>query len=267
MYIIEAGRGALPNLGVPALAAYIVFAPSVSAGPIDQPRRFIEQLLNPGKLDLERVIYALYRIATGVIFKFVIADTIGEISDSFVPEAMAVSLKRLLVFGPYYSLWLYFDFAGYSHIAIGAGYLFGVKCMENFAAPLLRSNISEFWRTWHISLTTFLRNYIFLPGAYRWSRVLGPQRAAYAATVLAFAVCGVWHGDGLNFLLWGLYHGVLLSLHQAFLYNTRKVRFFARLRRQRWLAIPAWAFTFGLVSLGWFPFAFSVNELRSIFLR
>ena len=244
-----------------------MFAPSATSGPIDQPKRFIEQLLDPGKLDLDRVVYAMYRIATGVIFKFVIADTLSEVSDAFVADALAVSLKRCLYFGPYYSFWLYFDFAGYSHIAIGAAYLFGVKCMENFAAPLLRPNISEFWRAWHISLTTFLRTYIFLPCAYRWSKTLGPQRAAYAATVLAFAVCGVWHGDGLNFLLWGLYHGMLLSLHQAFLYNTRKVKFFAKLRKKRWLAVPAWAFTFVLVSLGWFPFAFSITELRTIIVR
>ena len=206
-------------------------------------------------------------VAVGVIFKFVLADTLREFADALTPAMIAVSIKKQLLFGPYYSLWLFFDFAGYSHIAIGAAYLLGIKSMENFAAPLLRPNITEFWRTWHISLTSFLRSYIFLPAAYRWARALGPQRAAYAATVLTFLICGVWHGDGLNYVVWGLYHGVLLALHQAFLYGTKKAPLWRRLRRQRWLSAPAWALTFALVSLGWYPFAFTLPQLRDIFIK
>lgn len=265
MYIVDCGRDTLPDLSFSALAVYIVFAPTVTSGPIDQPAGFIGQLLNPGRLDFERVIYATYRIATGVIFKFVIADTLSEASDAFQAINLSLSHTKLLLFGPYYSLWLYFDFAGYSHIAIGVAYLFGIKCMENFAAPLLKPNISEFWRTWHVSLTTFLRNYIFLPNAFRWSRTLGARRASFAATILAFVVCGAWHGDGVNFLLWGLYHGVLLSLHQAFLHNTRKNKLFKSLRAQRWLVVPSWALTFALLCVGWFPFAFTWRELKGIF--
>ena len=264
-YVIEVARGRLAPAGVVPLAAYLAFAPTVNAGPIDQPQRLLSQLASPARLDLQRLLYAGYRIGTGLVFKYAFADTLSEISDRFSASMLAVSPLRQLLFGPWFGLRLYFDFAGYSHIAIGVAWLLGIGCMENFAAPLLRSNISGFWRSWHISLTTFLRNYIFLSCAYRWARALGAQRAAYAATVLTFIVCGLWHGDGLNFVVWGLYHGLLLSLHQAFLHNTRKLRLFYVLRRQRWLAVPAWALTFVLVSIGWFPFAFKLPELVQIF--
>lgn len=267
MYLIQIARGTVAAVRWDALAAYLAFAPAVTSGPIDRPDNLLKQIIAPGRLDFERVIYAGYRIATGVIFKFVIADTLREFSDALTPAMLAVSQKKQLIFGAHYSLWLYFDFAGYSHIAIGAAFLLGIKSMENFAAPLLRPSISEFWRAWHISLTSFLRDYIFLPAANRWARALGPQRAAYTATVLTFVVCGIWHGDGLNYVVWGLYHGLLLALHQAFLHNTRKSPLFKRLRRQRWLAVPSWALTFALVSLGWYAFVFSLPQLYDIFGR
>lgn len=265
MYLVQVARGAIHPVPLDALAAYIAFAPAAASGPIDRPDHLLRQLASPARLDLDRVIYAGYRIALGVIFKFLLADTLREFADALTPAMLAVSVKKQLLFGPYYGVWLYLDFAGYSHIAIGAAYLLGVKSMENFAHPLLRPNISEFWRTWHMSLTNFLRQFIFLPTAYRWARKLGAQRSAYAATVLTFVICGMWHGDGANFLLWGLYQGLLLVLHQAFLARTRKSPVFRRLRRVRWLALPAWALTFTLISLGWYPFAFTLPQLAAIF--
>jgi len=265
MYLVETARGNISYPGLSSLIAYIAFVPTLSSGPIDRPKSLIAQISNPVPLNMDRFLYGLYRIVLGVIFKFVISDTLREFENSFAVSRMAFSVKKQLIFGPYYSLLLYFDFAGYSHIAIGAGVLLGIKCMENFAAPYLRANISGFWRGWHISLTTFLRDYIFFPIAFKWSGALGPQRAAYIATVITFVVCGAWHGDGVNFLLWGFYHGIMLSVHQAFLFNTKKRPFFKRLRRVKWLAIPATAFTFLLVSYGWYPFAFNFEQLAQIF--
>jgi D-alanyl-lipoteichoic acid acyltransferase DltB (MBOAT superfamily) len=267
MYLLQVARGVITPVRFDVLAAYLAFAPAATSGPIDRPDSLLPQITTTTRLDLDRIIYAGYRITMGVFFKFVLADTLSESLSDLTPAMIAVSPVKQAIFGPYYSLWLYFDFAGYSHIAIGAAYLLGIKSMENFAAPLLRQNISEFWRTWHISLTSMLRNYIFLPAAYRWSRALGPQRAAYAATVLTFLICGIWHGDGMNYIVWGLYHGVLLAVHQAFVYGTRKAPLFKRLRRQRWLVAPSWALTFALVSLGWYPFAFTMPQLFDIFYK
>ena len=143
---------------------------------------------------------------------------------------------------------------------------------ENFAAPYLRRNISEFWRAWHISLTSFLTDYIFKPLANLWARPLskrlgwdnGSLSAACLATVVTFVICGAWHGDGLNFLLFGLYHGLLLSAHQVFLRNTKKSPRFKRLRQRRWLALPATLVTFALVCVGWYLFALPLSDLLMI---
>ena len=137
--------------------------------------------------------------------------------------------------------------------------------MENFAAPYLRRNIAEFWRAWHISLTSFLRDYIFLPLGYRYSRSIGPRNAAYLATIVTFVACGIWHGSGWNFILWGLYHGVLLVLHQLFLQRTKRIPLFQRLRKQRWLAAPSTLVTFLFVCGSWYLFAFTLPQLVMIF--
>ncbi len=143
MYLLQVARGAIAPVGLDALSAYLAFAPAATSGPIDRPDALLQQIAAPARLDFDRVIYAVYRIAVGVIFKFVLADTLREFADALTPAMIAVSLKKQLLYGPYYSLWLYFDFAGYSHIAIGAAYLLGIKSMENFAAPLLRPNITR----------------------------------------------------------------------------------------------------------------------------
>jgi alginate O-acetyltransferase complex protein AlgI len=267
MYLAQTARRSLKPVGFIELAAYLAFAPAAGSGPIDEPRALLAQIAAPRAFTLDRLAYGLYRIVTGLVFKFVIADSLLKLGRwLLLPKILAVTLEQRLLFGPFYSLMLYFDFAGYSHIAIGAAYLLGIKCTENFSAPLLRANISEFWRCWHISLTTFLRGYVFMPAATRWSRRLGARGAAYAATILTFAVCGLWHGDGLNYLLWGLYHGCLLCAHQAFLHSTRRIPFWQGLRAKRWLAVPSWALTFLLVSYGWYLFAFSLPKLADIFL-
>lgn len=273
MYLIDTGRGRYPSQGLVSLAAYLAFAPSASAGPIDRPLALIQQFSCRIKPRADMFLYAGYRVATGIILKFVIADTLLEVLSSFSPEAMAVSVKKLLLFGPIYAVVIFCDFAGYSHIAIGVGALFGIRLRENFAGPYFRPNISEFWRAWHISLTSFLTDYIFRPLANFWARPFsrrwgwdgGSLTAACLATIVTFVICGIWHGDGLNFAVWGLYHGILLSAHQVFVRLTRKSAFWLRVRRQRWLAAPSTLLTFALVCVGWYPFAMPLHDLLRIF--
>lgn len=265
MYARGAIRGELAGVSLPALVSYLAFAPAASSGPIDRPHPLLEQLAGRQSLALDDLLYAGYRIVCGVVLKFVLADTLQFIVLSeFQPDTLAGSPGRLLAFGPLYSLLIYFDFSGYSHIAIGCAALLGIRSMENFDRPYRKPDIGEFWRSWHISLTTFLRDYIFLPLAMRWSRPLGPSAAAHAATLVTFAVCGIWHGEGLNFLLWGLYHGSLISLHQAFHAATRHTQPLAGWRRTRWYRLLATALTFAAVSAGWYLFAFSMEDLLAM---
>ncbi|MBP7146425.1 MAG: MBOAT family protein [Acidobacteria bacterium] len=258
-------RGELADTGVTGLLAYLAFAPAASAGPIDRPRPLLEQFARTRRLARDELVYAGYRIATGLALKFVLADTLQfVVAKELQPEAMAGSPGRLLCFGPLYALLIYTDFAGYSHIAIGCAALLGLRSMENFDRPYLKPTIGEFWRSWHISLTTFLRDYIFLPLALRWSRPLGPTAASYLATLVTFAACGIWHGEGLNFLLWGLYHGCLIVGQQAFHAATRHTRPFRRWRRRAPYRLAATGLTFVTVAAGWYLFAFDLQELATM---
>lgn len=272
MYVLDVSRGRYVAAGLTSLVAYLAFAPTLSAGPIDRPAALINELMARTRLTADQLLYAGYRIALGMIYKFAFADVLMDLASSFRATVMAVTLWKKLAFGPFYAALIYCDFAGYSHIAIGVAALLGIRCMENFAAPYLRRNISEFWRAWHISLTSFLTDYIFTPLANAWARPLskrwgwsrGSLAAGMVAAVVTFVICGIWHGNGLNFVLWGLYHGVLLALHQWFLHATKKSPLFKRLRKQRWLAAPSTLFTFALVCVSWYLFAISVPDLIKI---
>lgn len=258
-------RGELESTRLSAATAYLAFAPAASAGPIDRLHPLLAQLMAPRRLSGDDLLYAGYRIASGVILKFLLADTLQfVVLSEFQPASLAGSPVRLLAFGPLFSLLIYFDFAGYSAIAIGCAALLGIRSMENFDRPYLKPDIGAFWRAWHISLTTFLRDDLFLPLAMRWSRLLGPTAAAHAATLVTFSICGLWHGEGLNFLLWGLYHGGLISAHQAFHAATRHARPIAAWRRTRWYRLLATALTFAAVSAGWFLFAFDLEDLGTM---
>ncbi|HVP14901.1 MAG TPA: MBOAT family O-acyltransferase, partial [Terriglobales bacterium] len=233
MVLIDSSQGSLERPSVENLAAYLALAPASSAGPIDPPSRLLPQLAarpRPNRADLA---YGALRITTGCAMKFLVADSLLRVLGGFSAEVLAVSAPKLLLFGPLYAIMIYSDFAGYSHIAIGAASLLGLRCTENFAAPYLKPNISEFWRSWHISLTGFLRRYVFLPLAYRWSRRMGATAAGIGATLVTFVLCGIWHGSGWNFVLWGGYHGVLLSAHQLFVGWSRQRRGMQRVRRTR----------------------------------
>ena len=265
MYTLEVSRERIAAPGLTALASYLALAPVVSAGPIDKPQHLLPQLLKEVRPSLDLLIYGGYRIILGIIFKFIVADGLGMLMHAFSPGALAVSTKKLLLFGPIYSLIIYFDFAGYSHIAIGAAAGLGLRCQENFASPYFKPNIGAFWRSWHMSLMKFLRDYIYFPIAYRLAKPAGARTAAHLAGIVTFIACGLWHGDGWNFLAWGLYHGLLLSAHQLFLKATKRAPLFKRLRRQRWLLVPSIALTFALVTLGWYLFAFSPAQLAIIF--
>jgi alginate O-acetyltransferase complex protein AlgI len=265
MYVRAAIRGEIARQSPDALVCYLAFAPTASAGPIDAPQGFFTRFGQASRLTLDDVMYAGSRIAIGVILKFLVADSLQvPIAAEFQAGSLAASPFRLLLFGPLYSLYLYTEFSGYSHMAIGCAALAGFESTENFARPLTRTNISEFWRSWHISLTSFLRTHVFLPAAYVLSRHVGQRTAAYLATGLTFVICGAWHGDGWNFVLWGAYHAILLIVHQAFREVSRKVAWLRRLRRRPAYSALGWFLTFGAVSAGWVLFCFDLGQIAEI---
>ncbi len=205
------------------LALYISFFPSVLAGPIDRYRNFLPQLHDRAPT-AEQFASGIRRFAIGLGKKVLIANSIAVVSDELFNGPVSNLSAPLAWLGVIcYALQIYYDFSGYTDMAIGVGKMFGFELMENFNFPYISRSIKEFWQRWHISLSTWLRDYLFLPMAYSTSRKLKKERyfsirvdqiIYMIATSITFLICGFWHGAAWNFIAWGLIHGFLLIIEQ-----------------------------------------------------
>ncbi len=255
----QAGR--LPELSLAEFATYVVFFPSLAAGPIDRAERFAQDLRKEFVLGQEDTLFAGIRIFVGLFKKFVIADTLALIalSDQVAPQVRTAGWMWVIVYA--YTFQIYFDFSGYTDIALGIARLAGIQLPENFAAPYLKPNITQFWNSWHMTLTQWIRNYFFNP-FNRWMRrfknipVWGMILVGQVATML---LIGLWHGITLNFILWGLWHGLGLFLQNRWsdFLRTRYPALQQNGRLQSVLQIGGILVTFHFVALGWVFFALS----------
>lgn len=189
---------------------YVFFFPNILAGPIDRASEFLPQLEKEPFLTKEDIGKAIFLIMLGLIKKVVIAD---YISINFVDRIFDFPLRYtgvenlLAIYG--YALQLYCDFSGYSDMAIGIALFFGFKLMDNFNYPFKATSIADFWRRWHISLSSWLRDYLFKPTQITiralkiWANII--------AVFITFVICGLWHGAGWNFILWGAIHGFMMG--------------------------------------------------------
>ena len=185
------------------------FFPQLVAGPIERASRLIPQIQSERSIDCERVVSSVYLILWGLFKKVVIADTIAHpVNNIFGSHSSIGPLVYLGTIG--FAIQIYCDFSGYSNIARGLAKLLGFDLMVNFNLPYFSKNIPEFWHRWHISLSTWLRDYLYIP--------LGGSRKGAGRTYLNLMITmvlgGLWHGARYNFLLWGVYHGLLLCLHR-----------------------------------------------------
>lgn len=257
--------GILPDLTLRAYLSYILFAPSIVAGPIDRAERFTQDyqaLATLKGFDPSRWSNGLWRIGEGLFKKFVIADLLAQ-GMSLTPALAEMSQNSvvlwILLFG--YGLRLYFDFGGYSDIAIGLGQLFGIKLPENFNRPYVRSNITEFWKSWHITLSDWARFYVFTPLSRNLLRrrrpdspiILTSTSIVFMSHLATMIVIGLWHGISWNFFIWGLWHGLALFIHKLWSDRTRK--WYRNLQKQKWPRLAwstaGWMLTFTYVMLGW----------------
>jgi len=187
-------------------AVYHTLFPQLIAGPIIRYREIREQL-EQRSLSLASASEGAYRFCVGFGKKVILADNLGAVADQIInlPHAELTCAHAWLGI-VCYTLQIYYDFSGYSDMAIGLGRLLGLSFPENFDQPYRAANITEFWRRWHMTLTRWFRDYLYIPmGGNR----RGPVRT-YFNLMVVFSLCGLWHGAGLSFLTWGLYHGILL---------------------------------------------------------
>lgn len=199
--------------------AYVLFFPTVSAGPIDRYHRFVQDWLHSRtwaefRQDLDG---AIHRDFTGFLYKFILAELIRRYWMD--PAASEPALLATMSYMYAYSLHLFFDFAGYTAFAVGVSYLFGIHTPENFHLPFLARDIRDFWNRWHISLSWWLRDHVymrFVIAATKRKWFADRYVTSYVGFVVSMGLMGLWHGVQPNYLLYGLYHAALLTAHDVF---------------------------------------------------
>jgi alginate O-acetyltransferase complex protein AlgI len=265
--------GILPALSLREYASYVLFFPAFVAGPIDRAERFVgdyRALPQLRGLDANRFGDGLARIAMGVFKKFVIADSLAmTISLSLTNATQIAGLPAFALFVYGYALRLFFDFSGYSDIAIGIGILFGIRLPENFNRPYLKTNLTAFWQSWHATLSAWVRAYVFSPLSRamikrKWNPVLNVLIAQLATMI----VIGLWHGIELHFIVWGVWHGFGLFVHKQWSDRTRAwYRGLAEKPAQKraWTAF-SWFVTFHYVVIGWVWFVLPLSDALRLLL-
>ncbi len=210
-YSIDVYRGRLvPTKSLPDFALFVAFFPQLVAGPIVRAIDFLPQLANPGRLSDIGLRVPLVRFLLGYIKKACIADHIAAAIDPVFADPAAFDGMTLWLASLLYSLQIYCDFSGYSDMAIATAALLGYHLPENFGFPYLATTVQEYWRRWHITLTTWFRDYLYIPmGGNR----LGPARLAINLCTV-FLLCGLWHGAAWTFVVWGIYHGLFLTIER-----------------------------------------------------
>ena len=193
---------------VVAFFAYIAFFPQLVAGPIERATHLLPQMLRARTLKYNDAVDGLRQMLWGFCKKMLVADSCALAVDIIWQSPAEQSALALAVGAVLFSIQIYGDFSGYSDIAVGCARLFGINLMQNFSTPYFATSIRDFWRRWHISLMTWLRDYVYIPlGGNRCSR---PRQILN--TLITFLLSGLWHGAAWTYVLWGLYHGVLVRL-------------------------------------------------------
>lgn len=259
----DAQLGTLPALSLRDTITYVLFFPAYTAGPIDRAERFLKDLQALPSLprwDANRVERGLLRIASGLFRKFVLADLLSVVALNPTHALQVESAPALWLMLYAYAFYLYFDFSGYTDIAIGIGILAGVTLPENFDRPYTKHNIALFWQSWHRTLSDWVRFYVYSP----LSRAL-LKRKPKPPTDLVIAICnlatmliiGLWHGVTAAFIIWGLWHATALFIHKMWSDRTRKwyMRLKADPQRLRLWTYAGIFITFHVVVLAWVWFA------------
>jgi alginate O-acetyltransferase complex protein AlgI len=254
--------GRLPDLTLQDYIIYILFFPAYSAGPIDRIQRFIQDLRQPYRLTAQALLLGLKRIVVGIFSKFVLADGLAIIALNANNSGQVQSTGWLWVMVYAFALRIYFDFSGYTDIAIGLGQLLGIQLPENFDHPYLKLNLTMFWNSWHITLAQWFRAYFFNP----LTRALrsNPRNIPLPLIILVgqlstLILIGLWHGLSWNFAIWGAWHGMGLFIHNRWsdYLKVKKTHQPVMSPLQGLVSVGSIFLTFNYVTLGWVWFALS----------
>lgn len=265
--------GKLPGLSLQEYITYIIFFPAISAGPIDRLQRFSDNLHQPFQLTTDTLLMGGKRILLGIFSKFVLADGLALFALNSGNADQINSRGWLWIIMYAYAFRIFFDFSGYTDIAIGMGNLIGIQLPENFERPYRKPNLTLFWNSWHMTLANWFRAYFFNP----LTRALRSQPRSLPLPLIiligqlsTFTLIGIWHGITWNYAIWGAWHGLGLFIHNRWSSHirARSDKLNTSPRLQSLLTVFSVLLTFNYVSLGWIWFALSTpDQSWRIFLQ
>lgn len=233
---------------------FLLFFPTVSAGPIDRSRRFLKEIneVMPRKDYLEIAGDGVYRIVLGLLYKVVLSTYVYQMLLALSNTGTVVySIKYMYL----YTLYLFFDFAGYSLMAVGSSNILGIQTPMNFNKPFLSVDIKDFWTRWHITLSTWLRDFVFsrvLMQVIRKKWFKNRLHNATYAYMVNMLVMGFWHGLSVSYIVYGFYHGVLMAGFEVY---QKKSNFYKKNKNKNWYKLLSWFVTMNLVMIGFFIFS------------
>lgn len=237
---------------------FLLFFPALSSGPIDRSRRFLEDWKKQRTKDeyLELAGTGLFRLVLGLFYKLVISGMVFQ-------QMTSIRYKDFSFFVIYmylYTAYLFFDFAGYSLMAVGASNILGIETPMNFNVPFISVDIKDFWNRWHITLSTWLRDFVFSRIVMRFMRKkIFKKRltTAMVAYMINMTFMGFWHGITLNYIVYGFYHGILMA---AFEWYQKKSKFYKKNKNKTWYKVISWIITMHLVMFGFLIFSGKMSE-------
>lgn len=233
---------------------FLLFFPTVSAGPIDRSRRFLKEIneVMPRKEYLELAGDGVYRIVLGLLYKVVLSTYVYQMLLALNNTGTVIySIKYMYL----YTLYLFFDFAGYSLMAVGSSNILGIQTPMNFNKPFLSVDIKDFWTRWHITLSTWLRDFVFSRVLMRVIRKKWFKNRLHNATyayMVNMLVMGFWHGLSVSYIVYGFYHGVLMAGFEVY---QKKSNFYKKNKNKDWYKLLSWFVTMNLVMIGFFIFS------------
>jgi membrane protein involved in D-alanine export len=263
--IIESYDGVIEKSDFADTMSFLLFFPSLSSGPIDRSRRFESDLaeIRSRAAYMDMLQRGLRKILLGALYKFALSalaySWLETISGRYNPQ-------YVLLYAYIYGIYMFFDFAGYSLMAVGTGYILGIQVPDNFNKPFLSVDIKDFWNRWHISLSHWFRDFLFsrfMMKAIRKKWFKNRLNAASAGYIVNMLVMGVWHGLCWDYLLYGLYHGVLLALTERY----QRTSWYKGHRNQVWYKGVSWFVTLNLVMFGFLIFSGYFTETVQAVIR
>lgn len=257
-YLVDSYRGETKEYDFLNYALFVTFFPQLIAGPIVHHKEMMPQFASKYNFVMKHknITLGLFIFSIGLFKKVIIADSLSIMANNGFSSSALLNTAEAWITSLSYTMQLYFDFSGYTDMAIGLSLLFNIKLPINFNTPYKAVNIQDFWRRWHITLSRFLRDYIYIP--------LGGNRVSsfriYSNLMITFILGGLWHGAGLTFIFWGFLHGAALVIHRAWQNTGIKINKFV-----------AWFITFNFINISWIffratEFSQAIDILKTMFL-